>query len=180
MDYKTFFDVFSLYEFAAYFIFFVLSVATNNLYFLVLFLALWTKQIPEKFFKLVISGDINQRPSNAFNCNMINKGGDASTKSGFPSGHCTISSMIATYLVYVFVSVKDKTIKLRVTQLMILSIIFAILMPIVRYMNNCHTNVQVFGGFFNGIIWGIIFVLFEKYVLDKWSLYVKHRNKIWT
>ena len=179
MDQPVILDIFSLYEFAMYFTLFVLSVGTLNIYFVILFLALFSKQIPERILKLISSDKINKRPDNAFNCNLINQGGDVSSKSGFPSGHCTISSLIATYLVNVFITAQNKSIKPKILVLMIISVLFAIIMPIVRYLKNCHTIIQVFGGFFIGIIWGICFILFEKYALNKWPMYVKHKHKIW-
>ena len=173
-------DMISLYEFAVYFMLFMLSIATNNIYFLVLFIAIFSKQIPERILKALSPKSINKRPDKAFNCDMINQGGDASNRGGFPSGHCTFTSFIATYSVYIFVVSKNKKIKQQITSIMIVSILFAIIMPAVRYLKNCHTITQTLAGFFLGIVWSGMFILLEREVLLKWSLYSRHRNKIWT
>lgn len=181
---RTVIDVLSLYEFSVYFVLFVLFIATNNIYFVILFLALFSKQIPERILKRFVSHKYNKRPSDAVNCNMINKGGDASRRGGFPSGHSTVSSFVATYLVFLFIMIKknnrtDHSMQTKITQLMIFALLFAIIMPVIRFLNHCHTLPQVLAGFIFGIIFAIGFIFFEQYVLLKWPLYINHRNKIW-
>lgn len=180
MNFSLLFSIVSLYEFNVYFVIFTLFIATNNIYFLILFASLWSKQVPEKILKLIAPENINKRPQNAFNCDMINQGGAASSqRSGFPSGHSTIASMIATYFVYVFMTAQNKHIKSASKRLLIFSVFFAIMMPIVRYLNHCHTILQVISGVLVGVIWGTFFIIFEQNVLIKWKLYRDHRSQIW-
>ena len=175
---QTILDAISLYEFSVCFILFVISITTFNIYFPIVLFALLTKQIPEKTFKLLAPKSINQRPTTAVDCGVLNKGGDASGWGGFPSGHCAGAALVATYCIHLFTTAKTNKQKQKLSRLMILTVLFAVWMVLVRILNHCHTFTQAIAGMILGVVWGLGFVLFEKHVLMKWPLFVQYRAEI--
>jgi membrane-associated phospholipid phosphatase len=123
---------------------------------------------------------INKRPSDAFNCDAINQGGDYSKVSGFPSGH----SSVATYLFFVVLLEyidKKTTPSQRKSLLPLLSItfLFQILVPLARYKSHCHTIPQIVGGITLGIITAVIFKYIENEFMINNERYRNDKQKVY-
>lgn len=153
---RTPYEFISLYEFAALFTLLSVSVCTLNVFAAVLASLLILKQIPERMFKSIES-KCNIRPKSAFDCNMINKGGDASKNPGFPSGHTTVASMLFTIFLLEYLNRRNSTVVMKVPPIVIVTLVFAILVPMARVRLTCHTADQVMGGFILGFIIGVLF-----------------------
>jgi membrane-associated phospholipid phosphatase len=156
---RKIYDTISLFEFVAVSGFSLFSLANKNLYVLSLVAMLVAKQIPEKLLKkLVFKGSkFNIRPSDAANCDMINKGGDASANPGFPSGHSTVALTMLTIFLFEYIR-KYKKFDLSTLPIAVyILIFFAIAVPYVRVKSKCHTLEQVMGGAVLGIAVGVFF-----------------------
>ena len=176
---RVLYDFISLYEFICTFGLLLLGVITQNVFILSLVAALFSKQLPEKAIKLAMSGsDINKRPKCAYDCDMINKGGCAADRGGFPSGHSTVASfMFFIILLYVY-SMGSSNINLNV--LVAINFIFMLLVPYARVKSNCHTFPQVIGGVILGFLWAILFFNLDKYVFSKNELYNSDKAKFFS
>lgn len=84
------------------------------------------------------------RPNNAYNCCIMNKGGEYNGRIGFPSGHALIASYILTCLLLM----KFSYIKC------FFAIILITLIGLSRYYKHCHTPLQVIAGIILGVIFG--------------------------
>lgn len=150
------FEAISLYDYAVILILFMVALILQNLYVLVLVLALMSKDIPEAILKS-IDWKYNKRPEGAFDCDALNSGGEAVGKPGFPSGHTALAVMLATiFLIEYYRQSKQSQPK---PQALIIAIMFAILVPVSRVQMKCHTIIQVMAGALLGIVLGLIFVL---------------------
>jgi membrane-associated phospholipid phosphatase len=161
--YRWIYDTISLYEFTMILSLTILGASTKNLYILSIVALLFAKQIPEKLVKYSIRGDfgdeLNQRPYDAKNCNMINEGGRAVDRPGFPSGHSTVAYILLTIAVYEWIQ-QQKGLHGTPPILIFILLFFALAVPFARVQSHCHTIQQVLGGAILGIVIGLIFCIF--------------------
>lgn len=172
---KDLYKAISLYEFYLNIILIILILSTRNTYLAVLFLGLFSKQLPERLIKRFLSYETTNgekrltkwasRPTGANNCNMLNSGGSASEHSGLISGHTFLISTLAFYSVYKFTdNLKHNT---NSKQGIFITILFLWmgLVAMARIKLGCHQIHQTAFGFVGGIVWGyIIYVIIEKIV----------------
>lgn len=89
--------------------------------------------------------DILKRPDGAYNCGLFNDGGLVDHKSGFPSGHMSVTSFF-THLYYFKYSEK----------ICWKSYLFYnslnLLMAYARYSKKCHNIFQILGGYILGYL----------------------------
>jgi membrane-associated phospholipid phosphatase len=158
---RTAFEMISLYEFLAVAGILILSILLKNSFLAVLFTMLILKQIPEKILKLfVFEGKaVNRRPLAAQDCNMINKGGPAWKRSGFPSGHTTVAFFLWAYFLFEFIKRRNVTgtKEKSIPPVIVITSLFAILVPYARVGIECHTLEQVMAGSVLGISWAALF-----------------------
>ena len=185
MENRTIYDIISLYEFVAISGLGIFTIGNENLYTLGLLTMLIGKQLPEKLIKKVVLKDneLNIRPSNALNCNMINQGGFADKNPGFPSGHSTVAFLLLTIFMYEYIvnyknNIKNSNLNVnKIPFILLLLILLAILVPYSRYKTGCHTPLQVISGSILGIIIGLIYVLvIDKMWLSKYPKYINDKN----
>lgn len=173
------YEFISLYEFGSIYTLISIFACTGNLYILsiisILFLSAILQMVLKEAFK---NTQFGKRPEQAHNCNMINSGGDAKGKPGFPSGHNTIAFLLATIFLVEYLKV-NKTVELY-SPLIILTILFAILMPLSRIKLGCHTYSQVIGGGLLGIVLGLLFTLVFDPFLSKKEKYVTDKSNFFT
>lgn len=172
---KDLYKAISLYEFYMNITIIILVLSTRNTFLAVLFLGLFSKQIPERLIKRFLSYEtVNgqrkltkwaARPSGANNCNMLNSGGSASEHSGLISGHTFLISTLAFYSLYKFTdNLKHNT---NSKQGVFIAILFLWmgLVAMARIRLGCHQLHQTAFGFVGGIIWGyVIYVVIEKII----------------
>lgn len=169
------FEAVSLYDYAVILILFMMALILQNLYVLVLVLALMSKDIPEALLKS-IDWKYNKRPKGAFNCNALNSGGEAEGKPGFPSGHTALAVMLAAILLIEYY--KQHQYQPR-AQAVIIAVIFAILVPISRVQMKCHTVIQVIAGALLGIMLALIFTCVIDPLLCKIDRYSTDKAKFY-
>ena len=104
---------------------------------------------------------IFKRPDNAKDCSILNDGGPAGTRGGFPSGHMAVASFFSNMLYFRQENRDYKT--------FMLYSIPSILMAIARYMKSCHNLAQILAGYLLGL--GVSYGL---YALDKY--YIKSKK----
>ena len=155
---RTVFEMISLYEFLAVAGILIMSILLKNSFLAVLFTMLILKQVPEKILKLFVfeGKPINRRPSSAQDCNMINKGGPAWSRSGFPSGHTTVAFFIWAYFLFEFIKRKNGK-EQPIPPVIVITSLFAILVPYARVGIECHTVEQVMAGSVLGVAWAALF-----------------------
>ena len=142
----------SLYEFATASVVVLSSLGLRNVYLFLILCMLLTKTIAVKILKKYVF-QTNGRPPEATNCNVLNKGGPVGGKPGFPSGHTAMAVSLFTFLLIQWYKRKTTTIP----KVLIVTCLFAILVPIARVGLKCHTVEQVQGGVVFGILWGYLF-----------------------
>ena len=142
----------SLYEFATASILTLSSLGMQNMYLALILCMLLTKTIVVKILKKYVF-QTNGRPPEATNCNVLNQGGPVGGKPGFPSGHTAMAVSLFTFLLIQWYKRKTTTIP----KVLIVTCLFAILVPIARVGLKCHTVEQVQGGVVFGILWGYLF-----------------------
>lgn len=123
--------------------------------------------------------DLVRRPAHASNCSMINGGGDVSIKkSGFPSGHATVTSFIFT--TFLIESVKRYKSKNSIPiALLIYSTILLLLIPLARTDLNCHSGKQVIAGLILGGVIAICYEKIESIWLIKYQRYADDKKKFY-
>ena len=167
----------SLYQFLSLLFLFIISVLYKNIYTLSLFLFSIIITFSVKFIKRskhitsLYDDNLNSRPSNAYNCNLFNKGGNYSNKPGFPSGHTTAATFLFFIMLFEYIDSSNKDIKNKIIPFLIITLFFQITMPISRVKLNCHTNKQVYGGIITGILFAIIYKYIDKKVLSRMNRY---------
>lgn len=102
-----------------------------------------------KVTRMMPKNSITLRPPNARDCNIFNKGGDASNRIGMPSGHVLLTTFILFSLGYIYAHQKEI---MYFNSYMAFVIIFILLMAISRVKRNCHTILQVIVGFVLGTL----------------------------
>jgi membrane-associated phospholipid phosphatase len=164
----------SLYEFVAASVLALSSLGLQNVYLFLILCMLLSKTIVVKILKKSLF-KTNGRPSEATDCNILNQGGPVGGKPGFPSGHTAMAVSLFTFLFIQWYKRKTNTTK-SIPNVLIVTCLFAILVPIARVGLKCHTVEQVQGGVVFGMIWGSLFGLvidptverlFERYRVDK-------------
>jgi hypothetical protein len=85
---------------------------------------------------------IFKRPDSAMNCTLLNSGGFAGDRGGFPSGHMAITSYFMNYLYF---KNKDYSTKAKLYYNTPI-----ILMATARYMKGCHNIPQIIAGYLLG------------------------------
>jgi membrane-associated phospholipid phosphatase len=178
VDPKSIYQTISLYEFCMLFAVIFLAIGNRNLFLAAIAATLILKQIPEKILKFtgIIPEKYNKRPSDAFDCNMINKGGDASMNPGFPSGHTTVASFLFFISLFQYLSLKKSGI--NIFPLVALTGVFLLLIGIARIKLSCHTAPQVFGGFILGLIIALLYNWLDKKYFSKNKKYVSDKATI--
>lgn len=174
---KQMYQAISLTEFVLVVGTILLTIVTRNIYIGIIASFFILKQIPEKILKKNITGSISNRPDNAVDCNMINKGGDASWKPGFPSGHSTIASFFCFFLLYQFMRY-NRDYNKKVYILPIIGILLIVLVPYSRVKLSCHTKEQVYGGILLGFLLFLLFIYLEKKVFMNIQKYKNDRKKV--
>ena len=118
---------------------------------------------------------IFKRPTGAINCSLFNTGGLVDHKSGFPSGHVTITSFLMNML---FLRNKTST---TTWKSMILYNIPVVLMGYARILKGCHNLIQVVAGYLLGYCVANVLYYFENEVimfLDKlYSYFFNNKQK---
>lgn len=107
-----------------------------------------------KLTRMMPKNSITLRPPNARDCNIFNKGGDASSRIGMPSGHVLLTTFILLSLgfIYNYRGRKEKNNIIYFNSYVAFAAIFILLMAISRIMRNCHTVLQVVVGFVLGAL----------------------------
>lgn len=123
------------------------------------FIGLYTVLLFERIMKFLftyVSYEIFKRPEGAYNCGLLNDGGDVSGNCGFPSGH-VISTSFYFYMLFFENRVKLEKYK-KFNYLLFLSIHIPIfLVSYGRIMKNCHNLFQVCGGYIFGMFFAFLF-----------------------
>lgn len=168
-------EAISLYEFVATVGLAFLAASGLNLYAAMLLVFLVGKQIPERILKDLVfkKQPLNTRPTGAMDCNLINRGGDATSKPGFPSGHTTTASFLFFIQIFQFINTNKNG------GLLTLSGIFAVLVPFARVALRCHTLPQVMGGFILGCLLALLFLVLENNVFINIPRYVEDKKKFY-
>lgn len=171
-------EVVSLYEAIMMIGLLFLSVAGKNLFTLIFCIALTSKQIPEKILKKIvpIPEKLRARPKGATDCNLLNKGGEFGEKPGFPSGHTTTAWFLFVYNLLEFFRLKKQGISIYGS--LIVTGLFALLMPIARFGLKCHTIEQIIGGMVLGTLWAGVFYWFEQGLLMDSHRYREDKQKV--
>jgi len=192
MENRTIYDVISLFEFVALSGLTIFGIGNENLYALSLVGMMVAKQIPEKIIKKVVltGNQINIRPQEAFNCNMINGGGAAFMNAGFPSGHSTVAFMLLTIFLYEYymhrTNIKITTnnfigSEINIPNIIFILLILAVLVPYSRYKSRCHTGYQVIGGCILGIIMGLLYTMvIDRRWLSNYPKFVEDKNRFYS
>ncbi len=151
------YEIVSLYEIVVLVSLAILSLFFQNTYIVLILSMLMLKIGAVKGLKQIAfkGTKINRRPKEATNCNILNQGGSYREKPGFPSGHTTMAVSLFTFLFLQWIKQKKDSKYLPLA--IMLTGLFAILIPIARIGMKCHTTKQVMGGVFLGMIWGGIF-----------------------
>lgn len=89
--------------------------------------------------------NIFKRPEGACGCGLFNEGGIISHKSGFPSGHMTMTSVFMNKLLQMHNREND-------VKYIILYNVPCVLMGISRYAKLCHSIDQIMAGYLLGYI----------------------------
>lgn len=175
---RIIYEFISLYEIFSVSGLITSSILLKNVYPLVISIVILLCSIPEKVTKKLIHLPpyLNQRPVGSSDCNVINKGGDYTEKEGFPSGHTMKTWFLFIYSIMLYV--KEKKNNRSLIGLVVVTSLYALLIPIARLRLNCHTLPQIIGGIIYGIIWAVLFYFFEENVLLKWNLYRSDKEKI--
>jgi len=172
---KDLYKAISLYEFYMNITIIILVLSTRNTYLAVLFLGLFSKQIPERIIKKFLSYEtVNgqksltkwaARPTGANNCNMLNSGGSASEHSGLISGHTFLISTLAFYALYKFTDNLKHNVNSKQGIFITILFLWMGLVAMARIRLGCHQLHQTAFGFVGGIIWGyIIYIVIEKII----------------
>ena len=171
-------EIISLYEAIMMLGLLFISLAGKNLFTLIFCIALISKQIPEKILKKLIPfpKKLRERPKGARDCDLLNKGGEFDEKPGFPSGHTTTAWFLFIYTLLEFFRLKKKGISIYGS--IILTGLFALLMPIARFGLKCHTIEQVIGGIVLGTLWAGVFYWFEQEILMESNRYREDKQKV--
>lgn len=154
------------------------SVLLKNIYPFVISIIILLCSVPEKITKkiLPIPPYLNKRPEGSKDCNVLNEGGDYTYKEGFPSGHTSKTWFLFTYSLIQYI--KEKKNNKALTGLVIVTSLYAVLVPVSRLQLKCHTIHQVIGGMVYGIVWAFLFFSFEEKVLLEWNLYKQNKETI--
>jgi membrane-associated phospholipid phosphatase len=165
---KDLYRAISLYEFYVNLILIVLILTTQNTFLAILFLGFFSKQIPERIIKTVLSRkngqltELAKRPQGANNCNMFNAGGDASNHSGLISGHTFLISTIAFYFIYRFTDLFKHNANYKQSLFIVFLFIWIGLVAMARMRLGCHKPHQTLLGFVMGALWGyLIYIVIE-------------------
>jgi membrane-associated phospholipid phosphatase len=189
MENRKIYDMISLYQYISIVALSIASIGSLNSYlsFVTIFLIL--NMVPVKFMKLIGfkgvdwmknlmnvdkfgSESVNNRPSNAYNCNIINQGGDYSEKAGFPSGHSSAASFLFFIVLFEFVDKNNSSEhRKNLIPLLIITFIFGILVPYSRVKMSCHTTTQVIAGIITGCIMSLIFKTLDMNLLRRMDVY---------
>ena len=86
------------------------------------------------------------RPKGACDCGIINKGGDASSEPGFPSGHVALTSFFVNYMYFKSFNNYGTDIDLFFINLI------PIFVGLSRYKKKCHNSFQIFSGYLLSIL----------------------------
>lgn len=97
-----------------------------------------TKRLTQTWYPSIF-----KRPDDAKDCSILNDGGPAGTRGGFPSGHMAITSFFSNTLYFRQEKRDNKT--------FLLYSIPSILMAIARYMKSCHNMAQIIAGYLLGL-----------------------------
>lgn len=172
--YRKLLQIISLYEIAPFGIF-LNGLAASNVFLIVFALAILSKHLPEQFIKRLVPvpDTIKSRPVDAMDCGMLNDGGPYNKKPGFPSGHTTTAWFIFTYVLLLQSKINQKCVGL-----MIITSLFAVLVPYSRVALHCHTLTQVSAGALLGSVWAWLFFLFEQNVLIHNERYKQDRERL--
>jgi membrane-associated phospholipid phosphatase len=177
MSYNIY-EAISLYEFAITATLGIFAIVSRNSFLGALILFLTAKQVPEKIIKYSTKNSkISIRPKEATNCDMINSGGYAADRPGFPSGHSMVAGFFGAYIIHEYIKIKkEKGVELN--ELLIVFCLFAILVPYARTKLKCHTEIQVLLGCLLGIIWAGLFILLEQKWLNNYERYRNDKKRI--
>ena len=149
-----------------------------------LFLGLFSKQIPERIIKTFLSkkdGELTnwaKRPSGANNCNMFNAGGDASQHSGLISGHTFLISTLSFYSIYKFTDNFKHNVNQKQSIFITILFVWIALVAMARMKLGCHQPHQTVFGFIMGMIWGYLIYIIIEQINKKSSRVREDENKI--
>jgi membrane-associated phospholipid phosphatase len=160
-------DIISLYEFATIFGLSCFAVAQQNTFIAVFLLFLIAKEGPVNLSKKLIT---SPRPEGAMDCNVLNTGGKPHNANGFPSGHTTFATFLFVYTLYEAIR-KQQTYNEFLWAPLLVTGLFALLIPIARIHRKCHSVPQVLGGLVYGTVWAFLYILFEQNVLERFPRY---------
>lgn len=174
---RMIFELISLFEIFTILGLLMLALVAQNIYLFVLALATLSKQLPEKIIKRLIPIPkwLRDRPEKAMDCGIINKGGIYAKKAGFPSGHTTMVWFLFIYTLLEYVRLQKQGRNILIP--LLLTAVFAVLVPVARIRLHCHTVAQIIGGIILGTVWAFLFYTLEQHFLMKNSLYLNHKDK---
>jgi membrane-associated phospholipid phosphatase len=181
---KDLYRAISLYEFYLNLVLLVLVISTQNMFLGLLFLGLFSKQIPERIIKTFLSkkdGELTnwaKRPSGANNCNMFNAGGDASQHSGLISGHTFLISTLSFYSIYKFTDNFKHNVNQKQSIFITILFVWIALVAMARMKLGCHQPHQTVFGFIMGMIWGYLIYIIIEQINKKSSRVREDENKI--
>ena len=181
---KDLYRAISLYEFYVNLALIVLILTTQNSFLALLFLGLFSKQIPERIIKTVLSrknGELTElakRPKDANNCNMFNAGGDARNHSGLISGHTFLISTIAFYAIYRFTDLFKHNANYKQSLFIAFLFIWIGLVAMARMRLGCHKPHQTLIGFLMGALWGYLVYIAIEAIKNKSDRVKEDESKI--
>lgn len=181
---KDLYRAISLYEFYVNLILIVIILTTQNSFLALLFLGLFSKQIPERIIKTILSRkngqltELAKRPQGANNCNMFNAGGDASNHSGLISGHTFLISTIAFYFIYRFTDLFKHNANYKQSLFIAFLFIWIGLVAMARMRLGCHKPHQTVIGFLMGALWGYLVYIIIDAIKNKSDRVKEDESKI--
>ena len=108
--------------------------------------------------------DFVKRPRGALNCDMLCRGGDASGRPGFPSGHM---STAAFFCVFIGLLVWNRALPQKYL-VVACGCLYIVATGIARYKKRCHNIVQIIAGtLLGGLMAVITFQLARSFLGEK-------------
>lgn len=173
---KQLFMFISSFDLALYYILIFLTVVTQNIYILCLFLFMLLSFIPNRLVDIFVKGELGKRPEIAdpdisYICNKFGK------VSNIFSSQIMLASFLCFYCLYEFIRIRKTTGK-NMVGLLSFMVVTLILMIYIKVKAKCNTLFQIVSGILIGAYWASMFVALEKNLLLNFKLYKDEKKVI--